>query len=325
MIYLVIGNDEFAKNEYVENIKKDFMPLKKGINFILIDKDNISSLGEELTTYSFFSESKLIIVKVPKSKSKKSEDDLSQDDNSEKEDISKSQGSSWLTEELIEKLKNKIDNITIIFIDESSTNAKLSKIITSVGGKVENFNQKFSNNNWVIDFAKKNKFDISYSDSTYLCELCGNNKQILYNELVKLFSYCENGVISKKDIDIMCISSPELLVFDLTDSMGRRDIKASLKNLDDLLANKEAIQKLFVIIANHFMKLLITKELVEKRKDVASFLEIKEYPAKKYKEQASRFTKQELISIYKKFAKLDSDSKLSKMDLKIGLQKIIME
>ena len=104
-----------------------------------------------------------------------------------------------------------------------------------------------------------------------------------------------------------------------------RNVKKALQVLDELLASKEAIQKIFIIIANHYMKLIVTKELMERSQDVAKYLEIKEYPASKYKEQASKFTKSELITIYKKLAKLDIDSKLSKIDLKLGLQKIIME
>ena len=69
--------------------------------------------------------------------------------------------------------------------------------------------------------------------------------------------------------------------------------------------------------------LLLAKEALRERKDVAKELNVKPYPAKKYSEQSRNFTEQELIKIIKQLAILDVDSKNGKMDLKIGLQKII--
>ena len=63
-IYLITGDDLFERNRKLEDIKKNFGELVKGINYIVLDKDNISTLVSEVTTYPFGFEKKLIIVNV---------------------------------------------------------------------------------------------------------------------------------------------------------------------------------------------------------------------------------------------------------------------
>ena len=119
-LYLISGDDEYEKINYVEKIKEQFSDLKKGINFIQIDKDNMYTLEQELSTYSFFNEPKLIVVKLQK---KSNEED---DTKSKKE---------WLTEDLEEKILNKIETITLVLIEEGTSKGKLNKLI-SKNGKV---------------------------------------------------------------------------------------------------------------------------------------------------------------------------------------------
>ena len=78
------------------------------------------------------------------------------------------------------------------------------------------------------------------------------------------------------------------------------------------------------MLAKHFKSLILTKVALRQRKDVAKELNISYYPAKKYSEQSRNFTLEELVRIFKEFAKLDIDSKTGKMDLEIGIQKIIL-
>ena len=80
------------------------------------------------------------------------------------------------------------------------------------------------------------------------------------------------------------------------------------------------------MIAKHFKSLLVTKIATEQNLNVMNELGTKStYATNKYKEQARRFSKQELVNMIKKLAKLDVDSKIGKIDLKIGLEKIICE
>lgn len=310
-LFLISGDDEYEKLNYIEKLKEQFNGLKKGINLVQIDKENLYMLEQELSTYSFFNEPKLIIVKLPK---KSGEDDESK---SKKE---------WLTEDLEEKILDKIETITLVFLEEGTSKGKLNKLI-SKNGKVIVFDKKKPQElaSWVIEYANQNGATLNKPEAVYLVDLCGSNKQVLVNEINKLIDYSEDNKITKADIDKMCIKTSEVIIFDLTDSYGKKDIKSTLKCLEDLIENKEPLQKILIMITKHFKSLLLTKIILEQGKSVATELGINPYPAKKYSDQSKNFSKEELIRIFKELAQLDVDSKIGKIDLKIGLQKIIME
>ena len=63
MIYLLYGEDNYIKNEFIKKIKKNFDELKLGINYISIDENNIDKLISNIETPAFGYDTKLIIVK----------------------------------------------------------------------------------------------------------------------------------------------------------------------------------------------------------------------------------------------------------------------
>ena len=325
-LYLLSGDDDFAKQDYLDKIKQNFSKLDKGINYLQFDKDNLTELGAELTTYSFFSQEKLIVVKVPKARKTSSESNEEEASLEDEVQVGKKETANWFTEELADNIINKIDNITLIFIEEGSSKGKLFKLVSQYG-KVLSFDKKKPNElvSWLVAYSLSKGFDIKRDIATYLIEVCGSDKRNITNEFEKLISYASSKEITKQDIDDVCIVSSELIIFDLTDNIGAKKKQLAIKNLDDLINNKEPIQKILVMITRHFKTLLLTKECLEQNKNVQTELGFKSsYPAMKYSNQARNFTKQEIIDIFKQLASLDISSKTIGLDLKVGLQKIIM-
>lgn len=68
--------------------------------------------------------------------------------------------------------------------------------------------------------------------------------QELINEIRKLIEYTgENGTITSREINLLSTKQIQAIIFDLTDSLGKKDIAQSLKVLKGLIASKEPIQK----------------------------------------------------------------------------------
>ena len=317
-VYLLSGDDTFAKDEYLDKLKISFGNLEKGMNYLIFDKDNISMLGEELSTYSFFASTKFIVVKVPKAKRK------SDDENNEAEE--NSTAVEWFTPDLEDKITNMVDGITLVFVEEGSSKGKLNKLVSKIG-KVVSFEKKKPTElaSWLVVYALSKGVTISKDNAKYLIEVCGSDKILITNEIEKLISYTDNKEIKKQDINDICTVSSEIIIFDLTDNIGSRRIASALNNLEKLLNNKEPIQKILIMITRHFKTLILTKECIEQGKSVEKELAISSYPAMKYSTQARNFSKQELVDIFKRLCKLDIDTKTSNIDIKIGLQKILMQ
>ena len=116
------------------------------------------------------------------------------------------------------------------------------------------------------------------------------------------------------------------VIFTLTDSLGRKDIKTSMETLKNLIYNKEPIQKILITLYNHFKKIYITKLALEQNRDIVEVLNLKPnqiFLVNKYKTQAKYFDTQDLKNILNELILLDKNSKIGLIDLNIGLESIL--
>ena len=321
-LYLICGDDEFLISQEIEKIKSKYEKLEKGVNLLTFDKENMSYLGGELTTYSFFDAVKLILVKVPKN-TKKEETNEEKNDKEEIDNNTKTQ--AWFTDELKEQILNKIDSVELVFIENGSSRGPLNKFI-SEHGKIISFDKKKSANiaKYIVDYANSKSLIISRDDAAYLSQAVAGDIRTAYNTIDILQDYVDNNIITKQAIDDISIKTTETIVFNLTDNLGVRKTNNALQDLNDLLNVNEPIQKILITLTRHFRNLLLTKECMALNRNVEKELSIQSYPAMKYKAQCQNFTKDELVRIFKELYKLDVESKLQPVDLKIALQRIIM-
>ena len=100
--------------------------------------------------------------------------------------------------------------------------------------------------------------------------------QDLINEIRKLIEYAgTGGKIQKQDIDKLAIRQLESVIFDLTDSLGKKDIGKALEVLKNLIYAKEPIQKILITLYNHFKRLYFVKLSLKYNKDIITSLTLK--------------------------------------------------
>ena len=134
------------------------------------------------------------------------------------------------------------------------------------------------------------------------------------------------GTITKNAVDLLAIRSLDSNIFDLTDNLGKKNIQKSLDILNDLLYQKEPIQKILITLYNHFKKLYIIKLAEKYKKDVASALNLKPNQAfliNKYKTQSRYFNEEEIRNILDEMINLDASYKIGLIDVNIGLEAIL--
>lgn len=169
--------------------------------------------------------------------------------------------------------------------------------------------------------------NIDNKTSEYFIETCGLSLQNLVNEIRKLIEYVgKDGTITKGTIDLLSIKQLESVIFDLTDNLGKKNIAKALDVLNELLYNKEPIQKILITLYGHFKKLYITLLALEYNKDIAESLSLKPnqmFLVSKYKAQSKYFKKEELRKILDELIELDFNSKQGLIDVQIGLESIL--
>ena len=318
-IYLLYGEETFLLNQQLKKIKKIFGETVKGINYIIIDENNIQELISDIETPAFGYPTKLIIAK-----------------NTgifKREGKGKTGGTSKeLKDKINDYLKENIEQINstviLVFVEDEVEKNSIYNTIEKIG-QVCNFEEQkpFQIIKRLKSICSAYKVNVSDDTLQYLIECCGTNMQNLINEIRKLIGYAgENGTIQKQDIDKLCIKKIESVIFDLTDNLGQKKVKEAMDVLYNLIASKEPIQKILITLYNHFKKLYFTKLAIASNKDIATSLNLKPnqiFLVNKYKMQAKGFKTEELRKIVPELEDLDYNYKIGLIDLNVGLDAII--
>ena len=304
-LYLLYGEERFILENIVKKIKNRFGELTLGINYILLDETNVNNVIDEINAPAFGYNKKLIIIK-----------------NSglfKKEAKRKSIKEQDLTGKIVEYIlqnKNSLKQMcVIVFLEEIVEKNDLFNLIDKEG-IVCNFEKLKP-----VQTVKRlksicNAYHVNVDDNTlnYFVQCVGCSLQEDINEIRKLIEYVgENGNITKKIIDELCVKQTEAVIFDLTDYLGNKNSRFAISTLKDLIYQKEPIQRLLIMIYNHFKKLYFTKLASKYNKDIAESLNLKQnqlFLVSKYKKQASYFEEETLREILQELINLDANYKI---------------
>lgn len=151
--------------------------------------------------------------------------------------------------------------------------------------------------------------------------------QELINEIRKLIEYeGAEGTITKQDIDLLCTKQLDSIIFDLTDNLGKKNIGKALEVLQNLIYQKEPIQKILITLYRHFKKIYIVKVAQRENLNIAQSLNLKtnqSFLVSKYATQSKYFKEEELKQILEELINLDYKYKTGIIDINIGLEAIL--
>ncbi len=220
------------------------------------------------------------------------------------------------------------DSIILIFIEEETENGDLLEFINK-NGVVCNFEYQKPAQIQARIKAITNAYKVNIDAPTlsYFIECCGTDMQDLINEIRKLIEYVgQGGTITKDDIDKLSIKKIESIIFDLTDSLGKKNTKVAIDVLRNLILAKEPVQKILITLYGHFKKLYLVKLALKNNKDIIYALDLKPnqtFLVNKYKMQAGYFKTSEIRKILKELCDLDYKYKIGLIDLEVGFEAVL--
>lgn len=315
-LYLIYGEEQYLVDTSVNKIKKKFGEKVLGINYILIDETNLDNLISDIEMPAFGFDKKLIVVK---------------NSGLFKKDGRKKSGSP-MQDKIADYIKNNMDvieeSVILVFVEQEADKNIVFEEISKSGiiCNIEELKpaQLVKKLKQICNLYKVNVDDITLN---YLIENSGTNLQHLINEIRKLIEYAgENGTITLDAVNKLSIKQIESVIFELTDNLAMKKIDKALEVLDNLIYQKEPLQKILITLYNHFKKIYLCVEAVDLKKDVVNSLNLKPnqtFLVTKYKKQASYFKKEELRKILEEFYNLDYNSKNGKIDIDVGLRSIL--
>ncbi len=320
-VKLLYGEETYLLESRLKKIKKEFGELILGINYIQIDASNVKELISDIETPAFGYAKKFIIAKDTGlfNKEKKT---------AKGQELALINLSKKIADYISENIGLINDAVELVFVEESAENNTLYKTISKLGEVKEFAVLKLPEAMQNIQkICMAYKVQIDNMTAKYFIECVGTNMQDLINEIRKLIEYVgTNGTITKKEIDLLTIKQMDSVIFDLTDNLGKKDIKKAMEVLNNLIYEREPIQKILITLYNHFKKLYIVKIAEEYKKDLATSMKLKPnqmFLINKYKNQARYFSKDEIEKIMDEFVNLDANYKVGLIDINIGLESIL--
>lgn len=315
-IYLLYGGEQYLIETTINKIKKKFGEKVQGINYILIDETNIDNIISDIESPAFGYDKKLIIIK---------------NSGLFKKDGRKKSGTP-IQEKLAEYIENNFDIIEesaiLVFAEnEIDKNVVFEKI--DKAGIICNIEElkPFQLVKKLKKICELYKVNVDETTLNYFIEVCGTNLQNLINEIRKLIEFAgENGTITIEAVNKLSIKQIESVIFELTDDLAARKIDKAIETLDNLIYQKEPLQRILITLYNHFKKIYLCNIAIKLNKDIVNSLNLRpnqSFLVTKYKKQATYFKEHELRKILNEFVELDYNSKIGKIDIDIGLRSIL--
>ena len=271
--YLIESEDTLSLNNEISKIIKNNDFTQAVINTYDIEETLLENALEDLDTYSFLSEKKVVVIKNI-------------------ETIKEDQFSKEI-EHLFKYIDNpNPDNLLIITSRKLDSRLKFSKNLKSK--------------------CQISKIEVNPTIHL-LEEYCLGDMTKIYNECEKLKNYkMDDKTITKEDIIELVmkkLGDSKDLVFSFTRSLAERDRKASLKKYKELLTyNIEPLS--FIGLLAGQIRIIYQVKILEKKnlrdKEIADILEEKsDYRIKKTREITRMYSEEELLNLMKKLSEID--------------------
>ena len=236
--YFLSGDDYFLQSFFIENLNKKFDKNIKPINLNLNEESDINLLLGELSTINMFSDKNIYVIRnINKVSSKKKN-------------------------EILKLIEDKIgDNILVFISEDFYTNIAFFKSLTTISQKIDTrtpFVKKTKE--WINYYLRINNIEI---DQYLLNDIIySNNDQIstIINEIEKLYLINNCNRIEYEFSDSISKNKKNIRPWNLLDSIGNKDIKKSLSNLDSILYNSYSIIQISINLYNFFFNLYLFHE-----------------------------------------------------------------
>lgn len=304
-IYLIISDDKVIIDLKINEI------IKNNSNSTILRYDleevSVEHLIEDLDTYNFLEEKKIVIGLHASFL------------NSEKKEVV-----SHNLDSLEKYIKTpNPDNILILVVDKID---KKKKIVKTLLETCEVLEKEYS----LTELVKNNLDDYKMDAKTIdlLIEYCQNNERII-NELEKLKLYkLEEKVITTNDIKEIVSKNIDDNIFTLIDFIINEKKGEAFEIYNKLILHGEQVANIISKLANKIRLIYQVKVFLKEGKsdlEISKLLKMHSYPIKLAREASYSYSDQILLKYLNKLANLDYDLKSGRGNPNIMFETFIVE
>lgn len=306
-VYLICGEEEYLKlnykNQFIRAVAGDDtmnLGIYEGKNF------DVNEVIDTAETFPFFAERRLIVM--------------------EDTGLFKSGG-----EELAEYMSEIPDSTIFLFVEQNvDKRSKMYKAVKANGYICEISRQTEKDLSlWAARIFAKDGKKITNADMSYLIANVGTDMEVLSREIEKLISYDLNKeIISKEDIDAVCVKQLNVRIFDMVDAISVKNQKKTLDCYYELIAEKEPPMRILFMVARQFHLILQAKDLSARgmsKDQIAQTMGVQGFIAAKSIRQSRNFSVDELKSALAESVQTEEMIKKGLMDENIGVEMLLIK
>ncbi len=309
MLIFVFGEDTFrSKQKITEIIDKYNNSNSSGFNFHRLTDFDFSQFKKLAEVVPMFGEKGMILL----------------------ENVFKQKVDEEL-ETYLDGKKSEDDNLIIVFWEDGkiSRPGKLYKRLTRKGGFWQDFQLLTSDKllAWADGEIKKKGGQIEGVALKKLIANTANNLWLISGEINKLIGYKGNKKIIEEDVDLLGSVKWQNNIFETVDALGRRDRKTAIDLIHKHLEQGDSGIYLLTMMIYQFRNLIQIRDLIDRQLSVAQLTKqmgLHPFVLRKTLQQVKNFSADQLRSIYGEFIRLDEGMKTGQVDLKVGLDLLLM-
>ena len=296
--YFLRGDDFYLQKFFTKFVNKKFDSSVKVKHIDLSDNNDVELLFNDLSSMSLFSSKNIFSIRNFSKLSKNNKDQL-----------------------LSYFLNPSDDNILIFILDDFLLKNKFLKDLHSKCIKVDT-NTPFFNNkirDWVKYYMQINKINLDSYIIDDLINSYGDNIANVINEIEKLFL-----ITRKRDIKIDDYKSSyknrNLKVWNLMDSIGKKDLYGSIKIFDSLIVNGISIVPIVSSLFAFYFTILNSHHNIS-----VNDYRINKTIQSKVKVYKSQYNESEILNIIIELRNIDVLSKTTSLDTKLLFHPFIVK
>lgn len=310
-LYLFFGEETYVKNAYLDAMSNLVPDDGFGdFNRIFVEgKDaDPDRIDDAVNSFPMMAERKLVVVKN------------SGIFKAPKEEIK----NFWL-----KTIENLPDFVLLLF-DEQEVDKRSAtyKAVSKKGLCVEfQYMKDYEIAAWVMREAQKNNKKITKENAEFLVSMCDAGLENIKNELDKLCDYSDSEIY-KSDIEKVVSKPLNIVIFELTDALMRKDNDSAMAVILRLKNNRESAFNILYLLSSAFDKMLQAKLLLDDGypyNTISTKMKISPFIAKKYIESSKGFSRDFLIDRVCKTAEYDIAIKQGETDEWTALMQYVFE
>ncbi|MDE6314555.1 MAG: DNA polymerase III subunit delta [Lachnospiraceae bacterium] len=306
-IYLLYGEEAYLKRIYKEKLRNALVEKDDTMNYNYFAGKGISipkviSISE---TMPFFAECRLIVIE--------------------------NSGFFKSANDLGDYMKELPETTCFVFVEEAvDKRNRLYKTVKEKGRIVEMTRQDSKTlGTWILSKLKAENKNITRAALELFLSMVGDDMEQLEKELEKLLCYSMGrDSVTPEDVQAVCTVTITNKIFDMIAAVAEKKKEQALHLYYDLLSLKEPPMRILFLIVRQFHLLLQVKELKRlgrDNKEIAQKTSLAPFLVGKYLNQATRFTKQQLMAALQDCIDTEEMVKQGRLNDKIGVEMLIVK